>query len=98
MGSRRKNKSILADDSLDRCFVCGRYGRMEEHHLFGGSCRRKSDSLGLVVHLCRYCHAEVHDSKDHSLMGYLHHRGQTVYEEKIGTREEFIKDFIRSYL
>ena len=31
-------------------------------------------------------------------MNYLHVKGQMIYEEKIGSREEFIKEFIRSYL
>jgi hypothetical protein len=28
----------------------------------------------------------------------LHQEGQRVYEDQIGSREEFIRDFIRSYL
>ena len=93
------NKSILIDDCLDRCYLCGAYGSMEEHHIFGGPCRKASDKRGLVVHLCRTCHhTKVHNSKDHSEMEYLHRRGQMVYEAQIGTRMDFIREFIRSYL
>ena len=93
----QKNKSILYDDSLDRCYICGAFGHTDEHHIFGGSCRKTSDRLGLVVHLCRSCHRNVHE-RDSQTMLYLHQKGQMIYEEHIGTREEFIKEFIRSYL
>lgn len=91
------NQSILTKDEENRCFLCGIYGHMDVHHIFGGPCRKVSDRLGLVVHLCRNCHRKVHEH-DHSLMEYLHQEGQQVYEDQIGSREEFIRDFIRSYL
>lgn len=99
----KENRSILVDDSLDRCYLCGKYKSeyvtIEEHHIFGGSCKWASDKRGFVVHLCRDCHhTRVHNSKDHSCMDYLHQRAQMIYEEHIGTREEFIQEFIRSYL
>ena len=91
------NKSIIDDDQVDECYLCGRVGHMDEHHIFGGSVRSKCDQLGLVVHICRDCHREVHD-KVGPKMEYLHRVGQRTYEQKIGTRSEFIRDFIRSYL
>lgn len=91
------NQSILTNDKSDRCYICGAYGRMDVHHIFGGPCRKVSDRLGLVVHLCRPCHRAVHE-RDHSLMDYLHMEGQATYEDQIGNREDFIRDFIRSYL
>ena len=91
------NKSIIEDDQLDECYLCGRVGHMDEHHIFGGPVRSTSDRLGLVVHICRDCHRQVHD-KVGSKMDYLHRVGQRTYEQKIGTRQEFIQDFIRSYL
>lgn len=99
----RKNKSILTTDKLDQCFLCGRcksdYVTIEEHHIFGGSCKKICDRYGLVVHLCSECHhTRVHNSKDHSQMDYLHQIGQKLYEKNIGTRDDFIREFIRSYL
>ena len=91
------NKSIIEDDDRDRCFLCGSYGPTDEHHIFGGPVRKTSDRLGLVVHICRDCHRDLHDRGGKS-MDYLHTIGQRAYEEQIGTREQFIKDFIRSYL
>lgn len=93
-----KNISCLEDDFPNVCYVCGAHGHTDPHHLFGAGCKRRSDELGLVVHLCRSCHSQAHDSKDHSLMDYLHRVGQRKYEQSIGSREEFIKEFIKSYL
>lgn len=93
----KKNKSILDDDRLDKCYLCGDQGWIEEHHIFGGSTRKASDKRGLVVHICRDCHRYLHD-KGGDMMNYLHTKGQMVYEEKIGTREQFREEFIRSYL
>ena len=92
----KKNKSIIPDDVLNICYLCG--GRaVHEHHIFGGPCRKASDRRGLVVHLCTACHTEVHD-KGGKKMEYLHRIGQKAYEDQIGTREQFRQEFIRSYL
>ena len=95
----KKNKSIIENDNLESCFLCGSYGPIiDEHHIFGGSCRMTSDKHGLVVHLCRDCHSEVHANPDGPSMRYLHNIGQRTYEARIGTRERFREEFIRSYL
>ena len=91
--------SIFEDDSADKCYLCGKWGKCDEHHVFSGPCRKTSDRYGFVVHLCRKCHSLIHDSaRGSDLKLYLHQRGQIIYEERIGSREEFIRDFIRSYL
>lgn len=92
------NKSIIEGDDLEKCFLCGSYGPIiDEHHIFGGPCRKASDRRGLVVHLCRDCHRYLHD-KGGATMNYLHTLGQMSYEEQIGSREQFREEFIRSYL
>lgn len=35
-----------------RCWLCGRWGWLEEHHIFGGANRKKSEKYGLKVGLC----------------------------------------------
>lgn len=95
----KKNKSIIPNDQLDRCYLCGKYGVIEEHHIFGGPVRTPSDKRGLVVHLCKGCHDCLHnDPNGYKLKDYLHRVGQRVYEDKIGSRQQFIDEFIRSYL
>ena len=91
------NKSIIEGDDLDKCFLCGSEGYTDEHHIFGGPVRKTSDRYGLVVHVCRSCHRDLHDRGGKS-MDYLHTIGQRTYEEKIGNRKSFITEFIRSYL
>lgn len=50
------------------CYLCGRYGFLEMHHVFGASRRKTSDKYGAVVGLCHYCHNEppngVHFNKE----------------------------------
>ena len=93
------NKSIFDDDSLIQCYLCGQYGPVEEHHVFGGPCRSISDRYGFVVHICRKYHSLIHDSeKGVEMKLQLHQEGQRIYEQRIGNRRAFIQDFIRSYL
>lgn len=91
--------SIFEDDSPDKCYICGKWGNTDVHHVFGGPCRSTSTRYGFVVHLCRDCHSLIHDSeRGGSMKLYLHQRGQMIYEERIGNRRAFIQEFIRSYL
>ena len=88
--------SLIEEDEENVCFLCGQYGHMEVHHIFGGSVRETCDKHKLIVHLCPMCHKRLHDHGDNKQL--LHEIGQQVYEDKIGTRQEFIQEFIRSYL
>jgi hypothetical protein len=91
-------KSIIFDDAEEVCYLCGKYGHMEVHHIFGGSVRQISDKYGLIVHLCPACHGKLHGKNGSNTKEMLHIIGQQAYEEQIGTREKFIEEFIRSYL
>ena len=89
--------SLIDGDEKDVCYLCGGLAT-DTHHIFEGSGRRsRSDYRKLTVRLCRACHSKVHDTSCPE-MDYLHRVGQRAYEAKIGTREEFIKEFVRSYL
>lgn len=91
--------SVFEDDSPDRCYLCGAYGRTDRHHVFGGACRQISERYDLTVHLCRECHSLIHGSAEGAeLMDYLHQKGQIAYEERFGNRRAFIREFIKSYL
>ena len=91
-----KVRSILPDDEEKICYLCGSYGNMEVHHIFGGSVRQTCDKHRLIVHLCPMCHKRLHDHGENKQL--LHQIGQQAYEDFIGTREQFIEEFIRSYL
>ena len=88
--------------AISKCFLCGDYGRMEDHHLFGGSNRKNSEKYNLVVKLCPIkCHREgpkaVHNCKE--TMDTLHEYGQLKFmREQNATIEDFRKIFGRNYV
>lgn len=88
-------KSVLVRYTT-KCFECGSPG-VEEHHCIAGNGRRKvCDRYHLTVPLCRKCHEEIHRNRGM----YIHYaqEAQNWYEHHIGSREDFIKDFGRSYI
>lgn len=54
-------KSIIQADR-EHCFICGRNNRadywgLDEHHVYGGALRKKSEQYGLKVYICHdRCH------------------------------------------
>ena len=83
-----------------KCFICHKQGYTEQHHIFGGANRKKSERDGLKVDLCMDCHRTgkhaVH--KDAEVMLRLHQYGQRLYMAKYGaTTEEFIKIYGKNY-
>ena len=95
---RSRYKSALTSE-CDKCFICGTYGALEWHHIFGGANRRNSEKYNLVVPLCHACHNEppagVHFNR--AAMDELRRQGQRAFE-KTHSRQEFIKTFGRNYL
>lgn len=84
-----------------KCFVCGKWGNTERHHIFGGSRRKKSEKYGLVVDLCHSCHNEppcgAHFNKE--LMQALHEHGQRKAMKDLNwTIGDFIREFGKNYI
>ena len=46
----------------DSCIICGTTLNLETHHCIGGSYKKKSDDLGMVVRVCSNCHTQDPDS------------------------------------
>ena len=90
--------SVFTDD-MDHCFFTG-YSKVERHHIFGGSNRKRSEKYGYVVPLRPDLHPNgVFAGKDaKEIDSYLKQMAQRDFEEKHGTREEFIKEFGKSHL
>lgn len=94
----KKLWSVLTDD-MDTCMYTGS-PYIERHHVFGGPNRALSEKYGYIAPL-RY---DLHpnganrgsDAGDIDLM--LKQQCQRHYEEHHGTREQFIKEFGKSYL
>jgi len=83
----------------DSCQLCGTTQWLENHHIFGGSYRKKSDKWGFLITLCHSCHNEppvgVHFCK--ATRNELKRMAQTEFE-KTHTRQEFISEFGRNYI
>lgn len=85
----------------DRCFICGYGGHLDCHHAFEGGTsgrRQRSDKRELTVMLCRNCHNEVHAKPNQGKDLFIKQTAQKYYEENIGTRDDFRREFIKSYL
>lgn len=98
-------KSII--QTSKECFLCGMttpsgfWDGLEEHHVFFGSNRKKSEKRGLKVWLCgETCHRNgkkaVHRNRETDL--FIKRQAQEVYENTYGSRADFIKEFGKSYL
>ena len=85
----------------ENCFLCGKYGEVEKHHIFGGANRNKSEKYKLTVFLCHGCHNEpprgVHHNRN--AMDDLRKYGQQkAMSEQNWTVEKFTEVFGKNYL
>lgn len=94
----KKLFSVFTDD-MDHCMFTGN-APVERHHVFGGCNKARSEKYGFIAPLRPDLHpngvfagqaAKMVDTR-------LKTMAQTYYEEHFGTREEFIKEFGKSYL
>lgn len=94
----KKLKSVFTDD-MDHCIYTGK-SPVERHHIFGAFNRKRSEKYGFVVPLSPDLHPNgVQASKDAKNIDIaLKQMAQTYYENHYGTREQFIKEFSRSWL
>lgn len=76
------------------CFLCGRRGQTEEHHIFGGPNRRFSEEDGLKVYLCQRCHHDRVHGYDREAIDFLKQAGQRTYME---THSASTTQFVRRY-
>lgn len=98
------SKSIMQAE-WDICYLCGRnrYADpcgLEEHHVFGGCSRKKSEKYGLKIHICgERCHRNgpdaVHKNKQVRMM--VQAAAQERFEKVHGSKEEFISLFGKNY-
>lgn len=86
-----KGRSIIFGEQ-DRCYICLRYGRTDEHHIFGGRNRKLSDMDGLTVRLCRKCHRALHDKG--VMEKELHVIGEKAW---LRTYHKSVDDFVERY-
>ena len=96
-------KSVMQEDS-ESCYLCGRNGqadRLEIHHVFNGYNKKHSERYGFLVKLCgERCHRNGREAVHRNIHvnNYVRRNAQKIYEDRYGTREDFIREFGRSYL
>lgn len=94
--------SILTDD-VDHCYFTGS-PYVERHHVFESrqGFKTKSEKRGFVVPLRYDLHPNgvrfKRTQENMQIDGMLKRRCQEYYESHYGKREDFIKEFGRSYL
>lgn len=103
---RKSHKASIMQEKNGTCYLCTLLHRdyrthsyLEEHHIYGGPNRDKSETEGLKVYLCLRHHRTgqeaVHNNAE--IMRLLRQQGQIAYE-RTHSREEFRKLFGKSYL
>lgn len=96
----KKLWSIFTDNLYD-CYIT-HLPVVHIHHVFGGSRKGASEKYGFLVPLHPTLHLygpdSVHNAPNKGLDLRLKQECQRYFEEKHGTREEFIRIFGRSYL
>lgn len=101
------SKKVIGSDK--ECYLCRLFydhsnqNHLHRHHLYPGGTsgrRNMSEKYGLAVMLCPMHHNAsnegVHSNRENDLL--LKRMGQEYYESHYGSREDFIRDFIKSYL
>lgn len=92
-------KSIIQDKK--ECYFCKTTQNLEDHHIFFGTANRKvSEKYGLKVWLCHDHHTGTNESVHQSKLmdRCLKILGQEFYECNYGDRNDFRRDFGKSYL
>jgi hypothetical protein len=91
--------SVLQKDK--ECYYCGTVLGLEEHHVFfGRKCRSLSEKYGLKVWLCNLHHTGGNDCPHRNRKVDLAYKGiaQRYFEREVGSREDFVRLFGKSYL
>ena len=90
----RNRFSLLT--SADKCFICGTTHLLTWHEVFAGRNRQNSMEDGFCLRMCLLCHEKKQE--DTQFNEFWHRKAQLYYEQNIGTREQFLARYRRSYL
>jgi hypothetical protein len=86
---------------MEHCIETGT-PHCHRHHIFGASNRNKSEKYGFVIPIAYYLHefqeGSIHNNPNEGLDLKWKQKAQTYFEEHYGTREDFIREFGKSYL
>lgn len=87
-------ESILQTEK--ECFITGGQINLDQHHIYGGPLRDKSDAWGCWVWIRHDIHMKLHDS-DPEMKKMLKRICQERFEELYG-HEKYMNVFGKSYL
>lgn len=90
-------KSIIQEDNT-RCYICGRTGYLECHHVMSGANRKWSTVYGLTVMLCLDHHrGSIGVHSDYILKERLEKDAQRAFEQRYG-HTAWMAIFRKNYL
>lgn len=97
---KKHHKSIIDRDMKNQCFICGKTGYTERHHIYGSANRKYSEQYGLTVYLCPECHrtSEISAHRNKEVRITLQRISQRTFEKKCGSRDKFTEIFGKNYL
>ncbi len=81
------------------CIVCGAPNAERHHIFFGTANRRKSEQYGYVIPLCAEHHRGnkgIHFDREFDLK--VKRIAQKDFEKRFGSRDDFRREFGKSYL
>ena len=90
----KHKRSIIPGDQDDTCYICGKHGMMDVHHMLHGPYRKLADHYRLTVHLCHRCHMVLHDTGRYDRE--LEKLAQESFEKWI-SHEEWMRVFGKDY-
>lgn len=96
MGKRKVRTYFIPLASA--CVVCGS-PYIQHHHIFEGTAnRKKSDKYNYIIPLCQKHHTGSEGIHFNNYLALAWKRRAQEHYEETHTREEFIREFGRSYL
>lgn len=93
-------KRSIIKSAKSGCFFCGSHKDLERHHCLHGPNRKLAEEDGLVVHLCRLHHIELHfGAEGHKLDETLKKAAQYAWMTTYGKNvEEWRNRYGMNYL
>ena len=91
-----RNRFSVFSDNKEECIVCKSTYQLTWHEIYSGSYRQRSMKYGFCLRLCLSCHMRYQENVKFN--EYWHKQGQLYWESNIGTREEFMRVFLRNWL
>ena len=91
-----KNRFSVFTDDINKCMFCSATTNLTWHEIYCGRNRQNSMEDGLCLRMCMLCHKKKQE--DVQFNEFWHREAQLYYEQNIGTREQFLARYRRSYL